>query len=60
MLTGVMVVFAAAFSPIAIMNLVPDSVESYYAFRRADDNVGQLRNKGKQTGRAVRTRLQRR
>ena len=34
--TGAMLVFAAAFSPIVIMQLLPDSVESYYAMGRVE------------------------
>lgn len=34
--TGAMLVFAAAFSPVVILQLLPDSVESYYAMGRVE------------------------
>lgn len=41
--TGAMLVFAAAFSPVAILQLLPDSVESYYAMGRVDNQIRGIR-----------------
>ena len=44
--TGAMLVFAAAFSPIVILQLLPDSVETYYAMGRVEQNLGRARRRG--------------
>lgn len=42
--TGAMLVFAAAFSPIVILQLLPDSVESYYAMGNVGRNMQGIRH----------------
>ena len=54
--TGAMLVFLAAFSPIVILQLLPDSVESYYAMGTVNRELQRVRQgTGRRASRAVRT-----
>lgn len=55
--TGAMLVFAATFSPMLILQLLPDSVEQYYAFSNADQIMAKQKGRGRQLGSATATRI---